>query len=120
MILHRWIVATSIAALVLLLAGCATPGEEARISLREWKLEIAQTKRGSGDVVFLVANNGSATHALRIEGPGIQRQTRNIEPGGSDVLSVRLERGTYELYCPIDRHKDRGITIKLQVGEPQL
>jgi len=106
-------------ALAFALAGCATQGEEARVSLREWKVDVRETKRAPGEVVFLVSNNGTLTHALRIEGPGLQRQTRNIEPGANDVLSVRLERGQYELYCPLDRHKDRGMVVRLQVEETQ-
>ena len=112
-------VALGIAALAFVLTGCVTQGEEVRVSLREWKLETRDARRAPGEMVFLVSNNGALAHAFRIEGPGVQRQTRTIEPGGSDVLSVRLERGTYELFCPLDRHKDRGLAVRLQVGEPQ-
>ncbi|MEK7681488.1 MAG: hypothetical protein AAB502_00195 [Chloroflexota bacterium] len=111
--------AIGMAALALLAAGCAQQGDQARVSLREWKLEIKDTQRPSGEVVFLVSNNGAMRHILRIEGPGVRKQTREIEPGGNDVLSVRLERGTYDLFCPILQHRERGIAVKLQVGQPQ-
>ena len=105
--------------LALLAGGCIQQGEQVRVSLQEWKLEIRDTQRPPGDVVFLVSNNGAMPHILRVEGPGVRQQTRRIEPGGSDVLSVRLERGTYDMFSPFAQDKQKGMAIKLQVGAPQ-
>ncbi|HEX2097708.1 MAG TPA: plastocyanin/azurin family copper-binding protein [Rubrobacteraceae bacterium] len=48
-------------------------------------------------------------HALEIEGNGIEEETDDIEPGGSAELEVNLEPGTYELYCPVGNHEERGM-----------
>jgi hypothetical protein len=63
-----------------------------------------------------VINDGEETHAFRIKGPGLERETEDIEPGGSTELAVFLRRsGTYVLSCPIDGHETKGMKATLIV-----
>ena len=81
----------------------------------EYKIDtVGRVKAGS--VIFGVSNEGQETHALEVEGNGIEEETEDIPPGGSAPLEVDLKEGTYELYCPIGDHKDRGMTTELVVG----
>ena len=81
----------------------------------EYKIDtVARVKAGS--VTFGVRNDGQETHALEVEGNGIEEETEDIPPGEGAPLEVDLKEGTYELYCPIGDHKDRGMTAELVVG----
>jgi uncharacterized cupredoxin-like copper-binding protein len=56
------------------------------------------------------------THNLNIAGPGIAQQTSpTVGPGGTGQVTVTLQKGTYELWCSIDGHKDLGMDLKIQV-----
>jgi uncharacterized cupredoxin-like copper-binding protein len=70
----------------------------------------------AGSVTFGVTNDGQEAHALEVEGNGIEEETEEIPPGDSAPLEVDLKEGTYELYCPVGDHKDRGMTAELVVG----
>jgi plastocyanin len=71
----------------------------------------------SGRVAITFTNDGKATHALEIEGQGIERKTPNIGPGKSSQLVVTLKDGTYDMYCPVDGHKQLGMDGTVTVGD---
>ena len=76
---------------------------------------IALTKPGT--YKFRVTNNGMIGHALEIEGHGVEQKTGTIEPGKTATLQVSLTKaGSYEVYCPIDGHRDKGMKATLTVG----
>jgi uncharacterized cupredoxin-like copper-binding protein len=70
----------------------------------------------AGVVEFDVTNDGSVTHALEVEGGDIEEETEDIAAGDSATLKVDLPKGVYELYCPIDDHKEQGMTAELRVA----
>lgn len=70
-----------------------------------------------GVYVFRAENAGRTVHALEIEGNGIEEETEDIEPGESAELEVNLEPGTYELYCPVGNHEERGMVGTVTVRE---
>jgi uncharacterized cupredoxin-like copper-binding protein len=70
-----------------------------------------------GTYVFRATNVGNVTHALRIEGNGVDQSTRNIEPGESAEMQVNLGAGSYEIDCPVDDHEDQGMRGTLTVKE---
>jgi len=70
-----------------------------------------------GTYVFKSVNSGNTAHALEIEGQGIEEETKEIQPAQSAELKVKLEAGTYELYCPVDGHKEEGMEGKVIVKE---
>ena len=68
-------------------------------------------------MTFEVTNNGSVDHALEVEGQGVEEETETIKPGESAELAVDLSKeGSYEIYCPIDGHRDSGMEGTLTVG----
>ena len=76
---------------------------------------IALTRPGT--YKFRVTNNGMIGHALEIEGHGVEQKTGTIEPGKTATLQVSLTKaGSYEVYCPIDGHRDKGMKATLTVG----
>ncbi len=71
----------------------------------------------AGTVVFRAVNKGTLTHALAVEGHGVDVDSAQIAPGASKTLKVTLVKGgTYEFYCPVDNHKQQGMEGKLTVG----
>jgi hypothetical protein len=60
-----------------------------------------------GTIRFVVSNVGTGRHALAIEGKGVSvRLDDTIEPGHSSALDVRLEPGSYRVYCPVSGHTE--------------
>ena len=89
------------------------------VSLMETEFKISPadaTVADAGVVEFQVQNTGGTTHALEVEGAGLEEETEEIAPGQSASLKVDLPEGTYELYCPIDGHEDKGMKGTLVVG----
>ena len=69
-----------------------------------------------GTYTFKVINRGQTTHALEIEGHGIEEESPEVGPGESTSLKLTLTQpGTYELYCPVGDHEDRGMRGTLVV-----
>jgi uncharacterized cupredoxin-like copper-binding protein len=84
----------------------------------EFKLQPAEiTLDKPGTYVFRAVNSGDTVHALEVEGEGIEEETAEIKPGQSAELKVKLEAGTYELYCPVDGHAEEGMEGELTVKE---
>ena len=70
-----------------------------------------------GSYTFHVVNDGSVVHAFEVEGPSGEVETADLEPGASADLEVELsEAGEYEIYCPVDGHRDQGMEGTITVG----
>ena len=84
----------------------------------EFAIEPADVSVAKAGVVrFKVENAGGIPHALEVESDELEEETEEIAPGETATLTVELPAGTYELYCPIGDHEDRGMTGTLTVGE---
>ncbi|MEP6599940.1 MAG: plastocyanin/azurin family copper-binding protein [Actinomycetota bacterium] len=71
----------------------------------------------AGTYTFKVTNSGKSPHNLTLDGPGVSdKATSTLTPGTSGELTVTLQKGTYEAYCSVDSHKDRGMDETLQVS----
>ncbi|GAA2272845.1 hypothetical protein GCM10010149_13560 [Nonomuraea roseoviolacea subsp. roseoviolacea] len=48
---------------------------------------------------------------MAVDGPGIPgvRQSGTITPGQRTSLTVKLRPGRYEVWCPVDDHRDLGM-----------
>ena len=70
----------------------------------------------SGEMTFTLVNDGQSTHALEIEGQGIEKESDEVDGGGTTTLTVDLKPGDYEFYCPVDDHRAMGMEGTLTVG----
>ena len=87
------------------------------VSLTEFKVTPSKTKFAKEGVYTLkVRNDGEITHALEAEGPNGETETEDIAPGESAELQAYFVSGSYELYCPIGDHEDRGMKKEVTVG----
>jgi plastocyanin len=89
--------------------------------LSEWTIQLSETTVPAGPVRFTVTNGGSIPHALEVEGQGAEHETSLIQPGASATLTLTLEPGTYEVYCPVgeNSHKKLGMEAHLKVVDPR-
>jgi uncharacterized cupredoxin-like copper-binding protein len=117
---------------VLALAGCggtssssppssgasAAGGAKVTATETEYRIELSRTTLAPGSTTFVVVNKGTVAHSLEIDGPGVEDEklSGTVPPGGSMSLTVTLQKGTYELYCPVDGHKKLGMELKVGVG----
>ena len=89
------------------------------IGLSEWKIDNPMDTLPAGRYTFRVENTGSREHGLEIEGNGKEWETGDIRPGAASEITVDLEPGIYELYCPVEEkdveHEKRGMKRKLVI-----
>jgi plastocyanin len=70
-----------------------------------------------GTYVFKGVNDGTTTHSLAVQGNGVDAHGPDISAGQSGTLKVTLPKnGTYEIFCPIDGHKDLGMKGTITIG----
>ena len=100
-----------------LLPPTGPPKETLEVVETEFKIDPADVSTDKEGVVeFKVQNDGAITHALEVEGGGIEEETEDIASGDSATLKVELPKGVYELYCPIGDHKEQGMVGELRVA----
>jgi uncharacterized cupredoxin-like copper-binding protein len=85
---------------------------------REFKLVPKTLRATHGLITITVRNTGTVNHAFEVEGGGRRGrdvETRTLRPGRSAKLKLTLKRGHFEIYCPIDHHKQLGMKGTLVV-----
>lgn len=114
-----------LAALVLWLAGCGgsdtlatnATSEAYEVSETDFELEPPSlTVDAQGEVTLTAVNDGETAHALAIEGPDLEEETKTITPGESAEVTVDLKSGSYTMYCPISNHRELGMEGTIVVG----
>ena len=96
--------------------GGAAAGETIQVSGSDFAFEPETITASDGNITFEFTNDGGAPHALSIEGNGVDESSETINAGESTTFEVSLEDGSYELYCPVADHKDRGMVGSLNVS----
>ena len=99
--------------------GGATTADAGTVSLAatEFKFNPSDPTVKSGEVTFNLKNDGRYPHSLEIE--DVNGQDKEIEgevsSGQSGTLKVNLPPGKYEFYCPVDNHRQMGMTGEITV-----
>jgi plastocyanin len=68
----------------------------------------------AGEVSIELVNESSVPHAIEVEGNGVEEESETVT-GANTTLTVELEPGEYELYCPVGNHRDQGMDGTLTV-----
>ncbi|MEU6255741.1 plastocyanin/azurin family copper-binding protein [Streptomyces sp. NPDC047043] len=98
-------------------AGKAGSGTRVTVTETDYGLKLSRSSFTPGTYTFVADNAGKVTHALSIDGPGVEdAKTKNIQDGQQATVTVTFKKGTYELYCPIPGHKQLGMDTHIQVG----
>jgi uncharacterized cupredoxin-like copper-binding protein len=92
-------------------------GSSVAVTESEFSITLPSNMMKVGSYTFKVTNKGQFAHNLTIDGPGVKdKATPTLSPGSSGDVTVNLQKGTYEFYCSIDSHKDKGMDDKVQVS----
>ncbi len=98
-------------------SGSAAAGRTVAVDETECRITLSTLMFTSGTYTFRVVNKGTATHALEIDGPGVKdRKSGTVSPGADTSMTVTLEKGSYEVYCPVDGHRGLGMQTKITVS----
>lgn len=91
-----------------------TPANATPESQRPGNTITSTTK--AGKVVFQITNDGEQTHSFVFNDAGKEIPLgRNLAPGESAEMTVKVDTGFYEYYCPLDGHQDQGMQGQLEV-----
>jgi uncharacterized cupredoxin-like copper-binding protein len=79
--------------------------------------EQRKLKAKSGAVTLVMENpSGSGKeHGIAIEGHGVDKDGKIVQPGSKSTVTATLKPGTYEYYCPVPGHKAAGMKGTLTV-----
>ena len=95
----------------------AATGATQTVSLVDYALEPKSIRIDKpGTYTFEATINGQTEHALEIEGNGVEEETETLAPGSKGTITVELKMGEYEMYGPIDSHRDRGMAGSIDVA----
>ena len=96
--------------------GAAAASETVHVMAADFSFDPESITASDGNLTFAVMNEGGAPHALAIRGDGVDESSDVVESGQSTSLEVSLQDGSYEIYCPVGDHADRGMVGTLNVG----
>jgi plastocyanin len=70
-----------------------------------------------GRVTITMTNPSSVLHGIAIAGAnGVNSESKAVGRGGKASVTVSLPAGDYEFYCPVDGHREAGMSGILSVG----
>ena len=85
-------------------------------TMTDYAIELSVPKPPAGTVTFVAEQAGQAPHALAIRGPGVDAATAAISAGGpAQRLTVTLQPGTYQVWCPVGNHRALGMELAITV-----
>jgi uncharacterized cupredoxin-like copper-binding protein len=97
--------------------AAATTGTSLAVVETEFHLKLSSASLKPGAYSIHVKNAGSFTHALTVNGPGVNdKSTASLAPGASATLVVTLKAGSYDIFCPVGNHKAMGMDEHVTVS----
>ena len=78
------------------------------VQLEEYEIRMADVLPAGAQSLHL-SNAGKEQHGFVIEGNGVHRESPTLQRGDRSELSLDLKPGTYEVYCPVDGHRGKGM-----------
>ena len=92
--------------------GGAAAGGASSVSMTEYEFDPSDLTVSEGDSVE-VTNDGELPHNLTVDGENVA--TDDVDPGGSEELTVDLAPGDYDFICTIGDHAQQGMTGTMTV-----
>ena len=79
------------------------------------KFNTKVLKAKSGTVTITMSNPSPLSHAIAVEGNGVDKDGQTVTKGGKSTITVTLKPGKYTFYCPVDGHRAAGMKGTLTV-----
>jgi uncharacterized cupredoxin-like copper-binding protein len=64
----------------------------------------------------MVDNSGNAPHDFSIRRPGVDTKFAQLSCGRQTRVNVTLQPGTYEVWCSVSNHRQRGMQTTVTVA----
>lgn len=92
-----------------------------RVKLTDYNMELENSDEiEPGNAVIRITNNGKEEHSFVFEGTDtMQRLEENLKPGETRTITIELEPKSYNIYCPLEDHKNKGMSSVIKVAEPE-
>jgi plastocyanin len=79
------------------------------------KFDKTSLSAKAGKVTITMDNPAPVSHAVAVQGNGVDKDGQTVGQGGKSTVTVALKPGTYTFYCPVDGHKAAGMKGTLTV-----
>ena len=102
--------------------GTASAGGGSKVALKaeatglKFDKKTATAKAGTVTMTMNNPQGGQVPHAIAVEGNGVDKDGKVVQPGGTSQVSVKLKPGKYTFYCPVDGHRKAGMQGTLTVN----
>lgn len=101
------------------LAGSPQAEQEINITATDMDFQPNEISVQAGQQLSIqLLNQGEEEHSIEFELPGGEEELPNPVPAGqSDIIEFNAptQPGTYTFYCPVEDHKEKGMTGQLIV-----
>jgi uncharacterized cupredoxin-like copper-binding protein len=98
-------------------ASAASKATQVKAVETDFHIALSKSSFKPGKYTFVAQNKGKTTHALMINGPGVNMaMTKDLAPGQNANLTVTLKKGAYNFNCPVPGHKALGMNLNITVG----
>lgn len=75
-----------------------------------------KAKAGKVTITMKNPSGSGVSHAVAVEGNGVDKDGKTVQPGSDSTVSASLKPGKYEFYCPVNGHKQAGMKGTLTVN----
>lgn len=102
--------------------GTASAGGGSKVALKaeatglKFDKKTATAKAGTVTMTMSNPQGGQVPHSIAVEGNGVDKDGKVVQPGGTSQVSVKLKPGKYTFYCPVDGHRKAGMQGTLTVN----
>jgi plastocyanin len=79
------------------------------------KFDTTRLSTSPGKVTITMDNPSPVQHAVSILGNGVAVNGNTVGQGGVSKVTATLPAGRYDFYCPVDGHKQAGMSGRLIV-----
>ena len=94
----------------------ATAGATVVVALNDGSLATHESAIPVGPAVITVMNTGKQVHGLHVEGPGVKGALEGtLGENESGTIEATFQQGTYEFYCPVLDHRQKGETVTVTI-----
>jgi uncharacterized cupredoxin-like copper-binding protein len=95
--------------------GASTNLQLSADSSGQLKFDKSSLSAKAGNVTITMDNPSPLSHAIAVEGNGVDKDGSTVSMGGKSTVTVSLKAGKYTFYCPVDGHKAAGMQGTLTV-----